>query len=31
MRKTECTYRDNGTFHPHFHVLVRGEAVAERI
>ena len=31
MRKIECTYRDNGTFHPHFHVLVRGEAVAERI
>jgi hypothetical protein len=29
MRKTECTYRDNGTFHPHFHILVRGENVAK--
>ena len=31
MRKIECTYRENGTFHPHFHILVRTEYSAKLI
>jgi len=31
MRKVECTYRQDYTFHPHFHILVRSKEAADLI